>query len=257
MGDLHEGHRSLIRAARAGCDHVVVSIFVNPTQFGPNEDFDRYPARLRRTWPPAGPKGRDCVFMPGGLGDVSAGAVTTVDVARLTEGLCGASRPGTFRASPPSWPSCSTWSSRTSPISARRTTSRPPCIEQMVRDLIYPIEIVVCPTVREPDGLAMSSRNAYLNPEHRRQAPVLYAALTWARDRSPRGTREMPQADPADARADRSRRALSDRLRRSSTIPRRSTRADDRRTVRAGPGGHRQTRLIDNVLVDAAALLRP
>lgn len=189
MGALHEGHRSLIRAARGGCDHVVVSIFVNPTQFGPNEDFSRYPRPLEADLAACESEGVDTVFMPPVSEMYPAGAVTTVRVAKLTEGLCGAYRPGHFEGVTTVvaklfnvvWPDVAYF--------GQKDYQQATVIRQMVRDLLIPIRIEVCPTVREAEGLALSSRNAYLKPQERRQAPVLFATLTWARERVLAGER--------------------------------------------------------------------
>jgi pantoate--beta-alanine ligase len=191
MGALHEGHRSLMRAARAGCDVVVVSIFVNPTQFGPGEDFQHYPRPLEADLAACREEGVDAVFMPAVAQMYPPGAVTTVSVRRLTEGLCGRFRPGHFDAVTTVVAKLFNIVQPDRAYFGQKDAQQAAVIRQMVRDLDWPVEVVVCPTVREPDGLAMSSRNAYLSPEQRRQAVSLSAALVWARTRIEGGERDV------------------------------------------------------------------
>ena len=183
MGALHEGHLSLVRLAREYAAWVVVSVFVNPTQFGPDEDFERYPRELEADVAALAGAGADCVFAPE-VGEMyPAGDATRVRVERLTQGLCGRARPGHFEGV-------------TTVVARLLNAARPHvavfgqkdfqqlvAIRRMVRDLLFDVEVIGAPTVREPDGLAMSSRNAYLGVEARRQAPALYAALLDARER--------------------------------------------------------------------------
>jgi pantoate--beta-alanine ligase len=177
MGALHEGHLSLIRRARAECEHVVVSIFVNPTQFGENEDFDHYPRDLSRDCQLAAEAGADMIFAPTVVEMYPEPRLTTVQVTQLTERLCGATRPGHFTG-------VATVVSKLLHIVqpqrayfGRKDAQQVAVIMQMVRELHMPIEIVPCPIVREADGLALSSRNVYLTEEERKQAPILYQAL--------------------------------------------------------------------------------
>jgi len=177
MGALHEGHLSLVRAARSQCDLVVVSIFVNPTQFGPNEDFAKYPRMFERDCALLEKEGVGVVFAPS-IGEMyPSGAVTYVTVEGMSDKLCGRSRPGHFRG-------VTTVVSKLFHIVepdlaffGQKDAAQVAIIKRMVRDLNMPVEIVVCPIVREPDGLAMSSRNAYLTPEQRKSALVLSRAL--------------------------------------------------------------------------------
>ncbi len=177
MGALHEGHLSLVGAAKSKCDLVVVSIFVNPTQFGPNEDFARYPRTFERDCNLLEKEGVDLVFAPSVEEMYPTGAVTYVTVEGMSDKLCGRSRPGHFRG-------VTTVVSKLFHIVepdlaffGQKDAAQVAIIRRMVRDLKMPVEIVVCPIVREPDGLAMSSRNAYLTPEQRKQALVLSRAL--------------------------------------------------------------------------------
>jgi pantoate--beta-alanine ligase len=177
MGALHEGHLSLVRAARAQSDIVAVSIFVNPTQFGPNEDFSKYPRTFERDCALLEKEGVDFVFAPSVDEMYPKGAVTYVTVEGLSEKLCGRSRPGHFRG-------VTTVVSKLFHIVepdlaffGQKDAAQVAIIRRMVRDLNMPVDIVVCPIVREPDGLAMSSRNTYLDPQQRKSALVLHRSL--------------------------------------------------------------------------------
>ena len=165
MGAFHEGHLSLMRRARADCEIVVVSLFVNPTQFNDSTDLVAYPRDERGDATLAAELGVDLLFAPAPAEVYPSGFATTVSVSGLTDDLEGASAAArTSTASPPWWRSCSTWSRPMSPTSARRTPSRRPCIRRLVRDLDMPVEIAVCPTVRAADGLAPSSRMPISRP---------------------------------------------------------------------------------------------
>ena len=189
MGALHEGHLSLVRAANSQCDMVVVSIFVNPTQFGPNEDFAKYPRTFERDCKLLEQEGVDLVFAPSVEEMYPQGAVTYVTVEGMSDKLCGRSRPGHFRG-------VATVVSKLFHIVepdlaffGQKDAAQVAIIKRMVRDLSMPVAIVVCPIVREPDGLAMSSRNAYLTPEQRKQALVLSRALRRVQQVFDRGER--------------------------------------------------------------------
>ena len=177
MGALHEGHLSLVRAARQQCPFVVASVFVNPAQFGPNEDFAKYPRNLDRDRQMLESEGVSLLFAPPVEEMYPAGANTFVTVEGLSDKLCGRSRPGHFRG-------VTTVVSKLFHIVepdlaffGQKDAAQAAIIRRMVRDLKFPTEIVVCPIVREADGLAMSSRNAYLDPAQRKQALVLFRAL--------------------------------------------------------------------------------
>lgn len=177
MGALHEGHLSLIRAARAECGFVVVWVFVNPTQFGPTEDLDRYPRDLERDRLLATEAGADLIFAPGGEDIYPEGFSTWVDVEGLTEGLCGASRPDHFRGVCTVVTKFFNICAPDRAYFGQKDAQQLAVIRRMVRDLNMPIEIIACPIVREADGLALSSRNVYLSEEERRQAPALSRSL--------------------------------------------------------------------------------
>jgi pantoate--beta-alanine ligase len=177
MGALHEGHLSLVRAAKAKCDVVAVSLFVNPAQFGPNEDFSQYPRTFERDRKLLEKEGVHLLFAPSVDEMYPKGATTYVTVENLSQKLCGKSRPEHFRG-------VTTVVSKlfhiVEPHAAffgQKDAAQATIIRRMVRDLNIPVEIVVCPIVREPDGLAMSSRNAYLDPQQRKSALVLYRSL--------------------------------------------------------------------------------
>jgi pantoate--beta-alanine ligase len=182
MGALHAGHVSLIEAARRQCDAVVVSIFVNPTQFGPGEDLDKYPRPFEQDLEICRAHGVGAVFAPSPGQMYPQENVTWVAVEKLTEPLCGRSRPGHFRGVTTV---CAKLFNIVGPDVAffgQKDGQQARVIEQMVADLNMPLAIVVCPTVREPDGLAVSSRNQYLSPEHRTDATQIYQALRRGRE---------------------------------------------------------------------------
>lgn len=190
MGYFHPGHVSLMRVARAENDFVVVSLFVNPTQFGPQEDFRDYPRDLERDVEIATQAGVDCIFHPRVEDMYPQPYLTFVEVKGLTEGLCGAHRPGHFHGV------TTVVTKLFHIIPAHRAyfglkdAQQVRVIQKMVEDLNFDIEIVVCPTVREKDGLAMSSRNVYLQPEERRAATVIYRSLRRAEEMVQRGERD-------------------------------------------------------------------
>jgi pantoate--beta-alanine ligase len=178
MGYLHEGHRSLIRAARAANEFVVVTIFVNPLQFGAGEDLDRYPRDLSGDLAQCREEGADLVFAPSAAEMYPEGApVTTVSVAELTAGLCGAARPTHFDGVTTVVTKLFAIVGPCRAYFGRKDAQQLAVITRMVADLNLPVEVVGCPLVREPDGLAMSSRNAYLTAERRTAARVLNQAL--------------------------------------------------------------------------------
>ncbi|HEX2116043.1 MAG TPA: pantoate--beta-alanine ligase [Alphaproteobacteria bacterium] len=177
MGALHEGHLSLVRAARAACRHTVVSIFVNPTQFGPNADFDRYPRDLDGDLAKLATVGSDLVFAPDAAEMYPQGFATTVTVAGLTDGLCGPHRPGHFAGVATVVTKLLTQTAPDAAFFGEKDFQQLQIIRRLVRDLNLPVEIVGVPTVREADGLAMSSRNLYLSAEERTRAATIYRVL--------------------------------------------------------------------------------
>jgi len=182
MGALHVGHVSLIDAAVAHCDFVVVSIFVNPTQFGPNEDLAKYPRPFEKDVALCEESGADVVFAPSPEEMYGGGGVTWVTVEKLTAPLCGRSRPTHFRGVTTV---CTKLFNIVGPDVAffgQKDAQQAIVIKRMVADLNMPLEIVVCPTVREADGLAVSSRNRYLSERERRDATALYRSLETCRE---------------------------------------------------------------------------
>lgn len=182
MGCLHEGHLALVRRARELGDFVVVSIFVNPTQFGPGEDFDRYPRALERDCELLRGEGVDVVFAPPAGEMYPAGFQTTVTVGRLSEPLCGARRPGHFRGVATVVAKLFGAVEPDVAVFGEKDYQQLQVIRRMAADLDLPVVVEGVPTVREPDGLALSSRNAYLSAEERRSALGLSRALARARE---------------------------------------------------------------------------
>ncbi len=182
MGFLHEGHASLMREGRRCGDILVLSIFVNPTQFGPNEDLDRYPRNLAGDCALAESCGVDVVFAPTATGMYPSGFQTTVSLGPLTEPLCGARRPGHFNGVAVVVTKLFGIVQPDLAFFGKKDFQQLAIIRQMSQDLNLPVEIVGMPIVREPDGLAMSSRNSYLSPEERLQALCLYQAILRVRE---------------------------------------------------------------------------
>jgi pantoate--beta-alanine ligase len=190
MGALHEGHLSLVRAAKAQCDAVAVSIFVNPTQFGPMEDLSRYPRPFERDCELLEKEGVQLLFAPPVEEMYPAGAVTYVTVEGLSEKLCGKSRPSHFRGVTTVVAKLFHIIEPDAAFFGQKDAAQATIIRRMVRDLNLPVEIVVCPIVREPDGLAMSSRNAYLDAQQRKSALVLSRSLKEVQNLFDRGERK-------------------------------------------------------------------
>jgi pantoate--beta-alanine ligase len=177
MGALHEGHLSLVRAARTKSDLVAASIFVNPTQFGPNEDFARYPRNKDSDCAILEREGVEYGFAPSVEEMYPKGSVTWVTVEGLSDRLCGKSRPGHFRGVTTVVSKLFHIVEPDAAFFGQKDAAQHAIIRRMVRDLDMPVAIEVCPIVREPDGLALSSRNAYLNPEERKSALLLHRSL--------------------------------------------------------------------------------
>ncbi len=177
MGAFHEGHLTLMRRARAENDRVVVSLFVNPTQFGPGEDFHRYPRNLERDRALAAATGADWLFCPSVEEIYPPGDDTTVEVHRLARPLEGRIRPGHFRGVATVVARLFGAAQPDRAYFGRKDYQQLRIVQRMAEDLRLPVEIVPVPTVREPDGLALSSRNNYLSPEERRAAPALFQGL--------------------------------------------------------------------------------
>ena len=190
MGSLHAGHRSLMQRARAECATVVATIFVNPTQFGPNEDFTRYPRDEARDLAVCESEGVDIVFAPGVEEMYPAGAETTVSVGPLARVLEGAARPGHFDGVATVVAKLFAIAQADRGYFGQKDAQQLMVIRRLAEDLRFPTEVVGCPIVREPDGLALSSRNVYLSPEERAQALSLSRGLRAAEARWAAGVRD-------------------------------------------------------------------
>jgi len=190
MGFFHEGHRSLMRAARARNDLVVVSLFVNPTQFGPSEDLSSYPRDPDGDAAAAEAEGVDVLFTPAVDEMYAAGARTTVHVSGLTERLCGASRPGHFDGVTTVVTKLFSIIGPCAAYFGRKDAQQLAVIRRMTADLDLPVDVVGCPLVREHDGLALSSRNFYLDADARQAATILSASLYLASESVVRGERD-------------------------------------------------------------------
>jgi len=191
MGALHAGHLSLIQAARAECDFVVVSIFVNPAQFGPQEDFQKYPRNVETDLRLCAEAGADVVFHPAVESIYPAGYATYVEVTGLSDVLEGKYRPGHFRGVTTVVLKLFNIIPADFAYFGQKDYQQQLLIRRMCAELNVPIEVRVCPTVREPDGLALSSRNVYLSPEERRSALALSRSLHLARERIASGQRDL------------------------------------------------------------------
>ena len=189
MGALHEGHLALVRRARAECDQVAVSIFVNPAQFGPSEDLNRYPRDPERDLGLLEPLGVDLVFSPSPETMYPSGYQSWVAVEEVSKGLEGDVRPGHFRGVATAVAKLLNIFTPDRAYFGQKDAQQVVVIRRMVSDLNFPVEIVVCPTARAQDGLALSSRNSYLRPDERQAATVLYRALSAARDAFESGER--------------------------------------------------------------------
>jgi pantoate--beta-alanine ligase len=177
MGALHEGHLSLVRAAKARCSAVVATIFVNPTQFGPNEDFSKYPRTLEADCALLDKEGVDLLFTPEAAEIYPPGASTMVEVKGISNRLDGKSRPGHFVGVATVVAKLFNITQPDHAFFGQKDAAQVAVLRRMVRDLHFKLELIVCPTVREADGLAMSSRNRYLSAEQRQQALILSRAL--------------------------------------------------------------------------------
>jgi len=206
MGALHQGHLSLVRAAKAKSDVVAVSIFVNPTQFGPNEDFSRYPRTLEKDCELLEQEGADVVFAPSAQEmysseELPARAITWVTVEGLSERLCGKSRPAHFRGVATIVAKLLNIVEPELAFFGQKDAAQVAVIRRMVSDLNIPVQIEVCPIVREADGLALSSRNAYLSSDERKMALVLHASLQRAQKLFDDGERDAAKVAAAGKKA--------------------------------------------------------
>ena len=252
MGALHEGHRSLIRAARLACDAVAVSIFVNPLQFGPLEDFDRYPRSLTPDLHLCGSGGVDAVFLPHAQEMYPADFETAVSVQRLTRRYEGLSRPGHFGGVTTVVTKLLNIIRPDKAFFGQKDYQQAVVVERLAKDLDLDTEIVVRPTVREPDGLALSSRNQHLSPEERKAATVLYRALSEGRELIRAGERSVRKVEAAMTRLIRAEPLVRmDYLAVVDPITLDEVRSVRGRVVLLLAVWTGETRLIDNLIVTA------
>ncbi len=252
MGFLHEGHLRLVRAARSQSDFVVVSIFVNPMQFGPKEDYRRYPRDFSRDRQLLQSAGADLIFSPGVEDMYPEGFATYVEVERLGEGLCGKSRPGHFRGVTTVVAKLFNIVLPDVAVFGAKDAQQAFVIRRMTRDLGFQTRIEILPTAREKDGLAMSSRNVYLTPEQRAEAPALHRSLVLARRMIEKGERKAARVKAAMRRL--IRRDTGGRIDYVEIVD-----TDELRQVRTIRGEvlvalavfFDRTRLIDNIIVRA------
>jgi pantoate--beta-alanine ligase len=251
MGALHIGHVSLIEAAAKECDFVVVSIFVNPTQFCPGEDFENYPRPLEADLEICKKAGVDVVFAPHPGQMYPADNITWVTVEKLTEPLCGMSRPGHFRGVTTV---CTKLFNIVAPNVAyfgQKDAQQAIVIKRMVADLNMPLQIVICPTVREPNGLAVSSRNQYLTAQQKKDAANIYKSLQTCRRMIDDGVTETGQIVAEMLRI--LKQIPSGQIEYISIVDAETLESADKITgkilaavaVKVGPA-----RLIDNIMVD-------
>jgi pantoate--beta-alanine ligase len=257
MGALHEGHLSLVRAARAQSDVVAASIFVNPLQFGPTEDLAKYPRQFERDRELLDAEGCELLFAPEAKDMYPAGATTYVEVAGLSERLDGQSRPGHFRGVTTVVSKLFHVVEPDAAFFGQKDAAQVAIIRKMVADQNFPVRIVVCPIVREKDGLAMSSRNAYLDPLQRKQATVLHRALMRVQALADTGERSAAKlveagkqviAEEPGARLDYFEAVSPDTLEPVADVSGGALIA-----VAAWMGA---TRLIDNVVLDGVGIAR-
>ncbi len=257
MGALHRGHLALVQQAKAENDHVVASIFVNPTQFGPNEDLSRYPRDLDRDLALLAPLGVDVVWVPTADEMYPPDFQTWVTVEAVGAPLEGKHRPGHFKGVATVVAKLFNAFTPDRAYFGQKDAQQAAVIRRMVHDLNFPLEVRICPTVREPDGLALSSRNAYLSPAERQAATVLHRALSAAQQAFAEGAAAGTGADADLLRAIMSSTLASEPLAREEYVsvadpetlaelelvdPQRGALLS--MAVRVG-----QTRLIDNCLV--------
>lgn len=195
MGALHEGHMALVKQARERCDIVIVSVFVNPTQFGPNEDFEEYPRTLEDDAKKCEDLGADIVFAPSTSSIYPQDFSTFIYEEKLSKGLCGISRPGHFRGVCTVVTKLYNLCRPDMAFFGQKDAQQTAIIKRMTHNLNFNIEAVVVPTVREPDGLAMSSRNAYLTPPQREEALKIYKALRAGKELTEQGIRQTDRIE--------------------------------------------------------------
>lgn len=255
MGALHEGHLSLVREARRMCDVVVVSVFVNPAQFGPGEDFDRYPRDLTQDTTRLSDYNVEYIFAPSVEEIYPKNFSTYVTVEGLSEQLEGSARPGHFRGVSTVLAVLFNTVRPDFAFFGQKDAQQTLVVRRLVRDLAFDTEVVVLPTVREESGLALSSRNAYLSPEEKRAAAVLYRALSQAKEVYAEGERTSKRlAETVRAQVEAEPRARLDyvSVTDADTMEKLDKIPDDRPVLIALAAQFGKTRLIDNVVIQPA-----
>ncbi|MCP4710115.1 MAG: pantoate--beta-alanine ligase [Planctomycetes bacterium] len=257
MGGLHQGHLSLIRRCRDECDFAVATLFVNPTQFAPNEDLDNYPRPFETDAKLCRDIGLDLIFAPDDRQMYPDKNLTWVNIDKISAGLCGASRPDHFRGV------CTVVAKLFNIVTpdiayfGQKDAQQLAIIRRMVTDLNFPIEIRSCPIVRDEDGLALSSRNQYLNPQQRPQAPCLYHALNCAHDLITSGTQNVADIISAmTAIVEQSSHARIDYISIVDSELLQPLKQIDRPVLVALAVYFGSTRLIDNIVVEPPAAKR-
>jgi pantoate--beta-alanine ligase len=255
MGALHDGHLSLVREARRMCDVVIVSVFVNPTQFGPSEDFERYPRDLTGDTTKLADYNVDYIFAPPVEEVYPRGFATYINVEGLSDGMEGAARPGHFRGVATILTVLFNTIRPDFAFFGQKDAQQTLVVKRLVRDLAFDLEVVVLPTVREQTGLALSSRNAYLTDEQHRAAAVLYRALAQAREvymEGERGARRLAEAVRAQVDAEPLTRLEYVGVVDAETMEKYDRIPEDRPVLIALAAQVGRTRLIDNIIIQPA-----
>ncbi len=251
MGSLHPGHSSLIRMVDRVADRTVVSVFVNPAQFGPQEDFDTYPRDFERDRAVVRAQGGDLIYAPSVEEMYPQGYATYLEVERLTDHLCGASRPGHFRGVATVVTKLFAAVKPHVAVFGQKDAQQAGVVRRLTRDLNLDVEILIAPTVREADGLAKSSRNRNLSPRHRRRAAVIYMALQEGRDLVLAGEkRACAVIDAMDRRVRRKPGAEVDYIAAVDVRDFRPLDVIEGRVLLAAAVRFGQSRLIDNIVVE-------
>jgi pantoate--beta-alanine ligase len=255
MGALHDGHLSLVREARRMCDVVIVSVFVNPTQFGPSEDFARYPRDLTGDTTKLADYNVDYIFAPPVEEIYPKGFSTYINVEGLSESMEGSARPGHFRGVATVLTVLFNAIRPDFAFFGQKDAQQTLVVRRLVRDLAFDIEVVVLPTVREPNGLALSSRNAYLNEEQHKAAAILYRALAQAREvymEGERSARRLAEAVRAQVDSEPLARVEYVGIVDAETMEKFDRIPEDRPLLIALAAQVGQTRLIDNIIIQPA-----
>ncbi len=255
MGALHDGHLSLVREARRMCDVVIVSVFVNPTQFGAGEDFERYPRDLTGDTTKLADYNVDYIFAPPVEEVYPKGFATYVTVEGLSDGMEGAARPGHFRGVATILTVLFNTIRPDFAFFGQKDAQQTLVVKRLVRDLAFDLEVVVLPTVREQTGLALSSRNAYLSDEQRKAAAVLYRALAQAREvymEGERGARRLAETIRAQVDAEPLARLEYVGVVDAETMEKFDRIPEERPVLIALAAQVGRTRLIDNIVIQPA-----